>query len=32
MVLQVHDPVPGRVIYGLLAEPITVTVDNQDCA
>lgn len=28
MVLQVNDPVPGRVIYGLLAEPVTVTVEG----
>jgi lipopolysaccharide transport system ATP-binding protein len=27
MILQVHDPVPGRVIFGLVAQPIDVTLD-----
>ncbi|HMO34423.1 MAG TPA: ABC transporter ATP-binding protein [Gemmatales bacterium] len=26
-VLEVHDKIPGRVIYGLVAEPVKVTVD-----
>ncbi|MFO0812269.1 MAG: ABC transporter ATP-binding protein [Gemmatales bacterium] len=26
MILHMHDPVPGRVIFGLLAEPVEVTI------